>query len=155
MSPVDVEMVGVHGGDGRYRRTQLQERAVEFVGFSNDCLGMAHQEVGPVVVGYSTQEGRAAILALRKNMGDECAGSGLSVGTGHREAGLSFGKLAQHPGPFHNGIAMFPDIHQLLQVFRNGRSIDHQGGSHVFRDIVHIVRVMDVDPFLLEGMGQV
>ncbi len=57
---VDVEMVGIHGGDNGDLRVELQEGAVEFIGFRHHDRVMAKEKIGVVVFGNSAEEGRAA-----------------------------------------------------------------------------------------------
>ena len=154
-SSVDVQMVSVHGCDRGDRRVQLEEGAVKLVSLRHDGRRVACQKVGVVILGDSSKKSRAAFAAFREDVRHECACGGLPVRPGHGKACLPFGKLAEHAGSLDQCVTVFLDVHQFLQIRRDGRRIDDQSRGHIFRDVVRIIIVMHVNPFFLKGVSQV
>ena len=150
---VQSEGEGDGGDDGDFRE-ELVEGAVELVGFGDDDIVPAHEEVRPVIAGDAAQEGRAALAALREDMGGEGGGGRLAVGAGDGEAALSPGDFTQGAGPLDEPVALLPDEIQFAE-FMDGRRPDDEGFLHVGGNQVWPVLVMDGDPFPLQGGRQV
>ena len=68
---VDVQMVGIHRGYGRYVRMQLVEGAVELIGLCHHHRIVAYQQVCAVVAGDASKEGRAAFSAMGEDVGHQ------------------------------------------------------------------------------------
>ena len=123
---VDVQMVGVHGGDDGSFRMQVQERAVEFIGLGYDDIVVTQQKVGAVVLGDAAQKRRAAFARLGEDVGQHGAGGRLAVSTGDSQTPLARGYLSEGLCPFYYAVAVCPDVDHLSHVGRHGRCVDDQ-----------------------------
>ena len=154
-SSVDVQMVSVHGCDRGDRRVQLEEGAVKLVSLRHDGRRVACQKVGVVILGDSSKKSRAAFAAFREDVRHEGACCGLPVRSRHSQASLTLGQLTEHPGSLDQSVAVLPHIDKFLKVSRNGRGIDDKCRCHVLWNIIGVILVVDVNPFLLKRVGQV
>ena len=152
---VDVQMVSVHGCDRGDRRVQLEEGAVKLVSLRHDGRRVACQKVGVVILGDSSKKSRAAFAAFREDVRHEGACCGLPVRSRHSQASLTLGQLTEHPGSLDQSVAVLPHIDKFLKVSRNGRGIDDKCRCHVLWNIIGVILVVDVNPFLLKRVGQV
>src|SRR5690606_41837603 len=65
---VDVEVIGIHGGDDGDVGIQSQEASVVFVGFNHTHVAIAAPEIGTVVYCNSTEEGVATKTSVAQQM---------------------------------------------------------------------------------------
>ena len=63
--------------------------------------------------------------------------------------------IMEHPGSLDQSVAVLPHIDKFLKVSRNGRGIDDKCRCHVLWNIIGVILVVDVNPFLLKRVGQV
>ena len=148
-------MIGVHRRDDGRLGEELQEGAVEFVGFGDDDRIVRHQQVGAVVLGNAAEEGGAALAAVRQDMGDQGARRGFPMGAGNGQAALVAGDFAQDPGTLEQLVPLLADIDHLAEVLRNGRGPDDEGSFDILRDPVGVIGIVDHDTFRLQLLGQV
>ena len=108
-------MVCVHGGDYRDFRRKLVEGPVEFVGFDYHGRGVACEQVAVVVLGYTAEKCRASLSAFSKDVGEKCAGCGLAVCAGYREASHAwlFSDFPEHLCAFEHLVAVLTGIGQF------------------------------------------
>ena len=152
---IDVEMVGIHCGYDCNIRMQLQETPVEFVGFCNHHVVLAHQDVGAVVLGYASQESSATLSGRSKYMGDKSGCGGFAVSAGYGQALLCVGNLSQHAAALDNPVTVFAHVLEFLQAFGNGRSIYYQSFIDPGGDAAGIVVIMHLNAFLLQFCREV
>ena len=152
--PVDVQMVCIHGGDGRNARVQLVEGAVELIGLSHHHRIVAHQQVGAVVARDASEEGGASFSALGEYMRHQSRGRGFPVSPGHRKAALTPGDFAQNPGAFHHPVAPVKGLAKLSQLRRDCRSVNHKSLLPVLGQEFGTVLIVHCNAFLLQLMRQ-
>ena len=147
-------MVGVHRSDDRRRRMQLQERAVELVGFGHHDRSVADQHVRAVVLRYASQEGRAAAAAFGEDMGYHGRSGGLPVRSGHREAAFAPGELAQHARTLDDLVAFLARVCKLSEFVGHGGSVDHERVLPVLWNPAVVVIVVDLNAFGFQPAGE-
>ena len=152
---VNVQVVGVYGGNHGNLREQLEEGAVEFIGLRHNGGVLRHEEIGAVVAGDAAQERTAALSAVGEDMGDEGRCGGFSVRTGNGQAALSLGNLAQGTGTLEKEVAFLAGFHQLSQIGGNGGRVHHQGLVFVLRKELRLILVMHVNALSLQREGEV
>ena len=151
---VDVEMVGVHRRDHGNGGMELEERTVELVRLGHHGGYGTDEEVRPVILGYASQESRAAVAALCQDMGYQRAGGGLAVRAGDGQALLAAGDLTETQRALHHPVTVLPDIGQFRVLRRDGRGIDDERLGDILRNEVGIVLEMHPDALLLKRFGQ-
>ena len=134
---------------------KLQETPVVFVSFCNDYFVLAHEQVGPIVLRYASQEGGTSFTAFCEYMCYECRSRGLPVCACNGEAFLPDGDLSQHTAPLDYAVAVLPDVLEFFQAVWNGWSIHYESIFHPGRDVVDVVFVVDRYAFLLQLAGKV
>ena len=157
MIPVNIQMVGIHGGDHRQRRMQMEERTVELIGFQHHPLAFAQQQVGVVVFADATQESRTVEDRAFQDVGDQRGGGGLAVGAGYRHRPHVIGDKPQHFGPFEYLVVVLSEKAEDRMIAGHSRGIDHQGVPAVTHipeltgDISRIVGKDDDSAFFFQG----
>ena len=129
---VDVEVVGVGGGDDAHPRAEVVEGAVELVGLNHRVGAVGReQQVGAIVFRDASQEGRAAHVRLVQQVGGHGAGGGLAVGACHAEAFAAARDEAQHLGALVYLEATGAEVGQFGMLLRDGGGVDYQRGGGV------------------------
>ena len=122
---IDVKVVGVDGVDNADVGIELEERAVELVGF-NDKRGFvsAKVQVAVEVLGNATDEGSHIDAALMENVCHHGGGGGFAMSTCHGNGEMVLGDGSEGFGAFHHGDAASADFGDFIQVLRDSWSID-------------------------------
>ena len=155
---VDVQVVGVGGGDDAHPRAELVERAVEFVGL-DDGVGTfsRQQQVGAVVLGDATQKGRTAHVRLMQQVGQHGARGGLAMRAGHAQGLAAARDEAQHLRAFVYLETSVAEVFQFGMRLGHGGCVDHQRGARVAAflwDERHVFLVVYLCALLAEALGQ-
>ena len=157
LGAVDVEMVGVGGGDDGGPRAQPVERTVILIGLYHHIVAVAQEIVGAVVFQNASQKGVAAQVAVVHDVGAHRRGSGLAVCACHAESAVRAGQRAEHLGAFLHFETALSEPVQLLVCGRHGRGVYHQGRFGVparFWYALCVVFVVYLGAFLLQFEGE-
>ena len=124
---VDIEVIGVGGGDDGNPRAQPMKRTVVLVGFGNgDVTFVGQQQVGAVVFEYPAQKRVTIHRRLPQQVCNHARYGGFSVRSGNTNGVACFGYLAQHLRAFHQGETVLPKVLQLAVRGGNGGGVNDQ-----------------------------
>ena len=153
VSAVNIQVVGVGGGNDGDIRIELEERAVVFVGLDNDILTLVvNHKVAVEVLTDAAKKSATAAGSLAQQVCDECRSSGFSVTTSNGDALLATGEFAKHLRAFlHTDAAGLKGL-KFAGVGRNSRSIDYEVKGR--GDEVRVVFIVNSYAFGFEFSGK-
>ena len=151
---IDVEVVGIDGGDDAHVWRQLEERVVELIGFHHHEVVslLAYHHVAVDVACNATDERRQLLAGCHQYMCHEGSGGGLAMGACYREGFMLLREHAEHLGAFQDLYASALQIIQLQRVSRDGRRQHHK--VNILRDKARVINIMNADAFLFETACQ-
>lgn len=155
---VDIEVVGVCGGDDTHPWAQPVEGAVELIGLNDDIVaGLGKDIVGTVVLRNTTQEGVAVDVALVHDVSAHGRRRRLAVCAGNTKSFVRARQHAKYLGALLHFKTIVAEVLQFLMLCRNGRGIDDQTRLAVTASVGNLVDILFVvndHTFLFELLSQ-
>ena len=153
VSAIDVEVVGVGGGDDRVVGVQLEEGAVVFISLHNNIFAVVvDKQVAVDILRDAAKECRATNRRRVEEMSYHGTGSSLAVGAGDGDALAAAGKFAEHLGAFLDGEALLDDVLEDLSIARDGRGIYHE--VDILGYFCRVIVIMDAYSLFLKPFRQ-
>ena len=145
---VNVQMVGIHGGDDGDFGMECQEGTVKLIGLDHGRARIWRTHVVVVqVLGNAAYKGRHRLLGPQQ-MRNHRGRGGLAMSAGHRQSLQFIRNMPEHLRTFVYRSSFFYKILVLDKILRNGRGINHK--IHFSGNLCNITFKMDFRPFLLE-----
>ncbi len=158
ISAIYVQMIRVGSRHDADVGTQPVERAVKLISLNNHIIAfIAEQIVCAIVLGDASHKCVALLWRLHQQMGNHCCCRRLAVCACHTKSFHALRQYTQNLSPFFDFKITLTEIIQLLMVFGNGGSINHQRClliAECFRNQVGVILKVQVCTFFEHSVCQ-